>query len=123
MIKYMKKITLISLIAPIVVIILRIVDIIKKVNLRGINGTYECAISIHKPCSLFDYVFKGDDAILGYIALVITFLPSFIAVSYIFLLIKLYKDNRRKLFWVLIVVGIILLSACYFAFNYLQLIS
>lgn len=122
MIQYMKKVTLISLIAPIVIVILRVIDITKKINLLGLNGRYQCAFSVDKPCSLFDYIFKGDDAIFTYIALATYFLLLFIAVSYIFLLIKLYKDNRRKLFWVVIAVSSMVLIATCFIFNHILFI-
>ncbi len=119
----MKKITLISLIAPIIIIFLRTIDVLKKINLVGIEGKYQCSISVDNSCSLSEYMFKGDDATLSYIAMVITFISLFVVTSYIFLLKKLYTSNRRKLFWLLIAIGVAILIASYFIFNYIQIIS
>ena len=63
----MKKIACISLIGPALVVILRLITIIEQVNILWISGDYECAISISRSCSLFDYLFKGDEAIVMYI--------------------------------------------------------
>ena len=118
----MKKIAYISLIGPILVIILRLVNIVKQVSLLGFNGDYQCAMSIMQNCSLFDYVFKGDEAIIMYMMIIFSFLILFSIINYISFLIRLYKNNNHKLLYTLIAITLSLVVASPFIVYYIQLI-
>jgi hypothetical protein len=98
----MKKVTHISLIGPALLIILRVIEILKKVSALGFGNNYYCNLSTDAKCSLSYYIFKSDDALISYIAIVGSFLILFIATSYILYLNKLYKNNEKKLFWTLV---------------------
>lgn len=117
----MKKIILISLLGPIFAIIFRIIELIKKLSLHGLNGTYDCAISIYEPCSFLAYAFKGDEAVISYAFIIMSFILLCIITSYILFLIKLYK-TAYKLFWVFIILTTIIIIAFPFVSDYIQLI-
>ncbi len=119
----MKKITLISLIGPVLFIILRIVEVVERVKVLGLGNNYYCDLSTDAKCSLLHYIFKSDYAVLSYISIVSSFIFLFIITSYIFFLIKLYKENKIKLFWVLILFTILFLVSFPFIINYIQYIA
>jgi hypothetical protein len=90
----MKKIALINLTGPVWVIVLRAIEAFKRFSVLGFDGVYDCEISVYKPCSLFDYLFKGADAFLTYISILISYACIFLVVGLIFLLIKMYKNKK-----------------------------
>ena len=119
----MKKIILISfLFGPVLVIIQRIFEVIKIYNVLGLNGIYQCAITINKPCSFYSYVFHSDMSSLTYAAIILSFIILLIVVSYTFYLYKLYKNNNYKLFWILVGITILLVGVSPFVINYFQFI-
>jgi hypothetical protein len=119
----MKKIILISLLGPLWLIVERGFEVIKYFNVMGLNGVYECQITMHKPCSFFEYVFTSDMSVATQIAIILSFTTLFVLVSYIFYLVKLYKNNNHKLFWILIGITVSLIILGYFAINYIQFVS
>lgn len=118
----MKKIAYISLIGPALVIILRLITIVEQISILGISGDYECAISVTQNCSLFDYLFKGDEAILMYMMMLFSFLFLFLIINYTLLLVRLYKNNNHKLFYTLIALTLIIVVTSSFIVSYIQFI-
>jgi hypothetical protein len=94
----MKKITLIALIGPVLLIVLRIIDVLKKVSTYGLDNNYSCGITIERECSLSYYIFRSDDAVIFYLGFFLSFVLLFVITGYIFFLIKLYRDNNHKFF-------------------------
>lgn len=115
----MKKITLISLIGPVLFVILRIVEVVKKISILGLDNNYYCSLSTDAKCSLLHYIFKSDYAVLSYISIVSSFILLFVVSSFIFFLIKLYKENKSKLFWALVLLTTLFLISCPFIINYI----
>jgi hypothetical protein len=105
----MKKSLLIALVAPIVILSLRLWEIIRAVSILGIKGNYECAISIHKGCSLMDYSFRSDQSIVALILAVVGYTSLFLVSIYFFFLFKLYRSGQRNRFWMVVIVSVVVI--------------
>ena len=119
----MKKITLISLSGPVLLIILRVVEIIKAVNIYGSGDNYYCNFSTDEKCSLFYYIFKSDYAIISYIVIILSFIFLFAITSYIFFLLKIFRTRRFRLFWILILFTVLIFAVFPFIVNYIHIIG
>lgn len=111
------------MIGPLLLILLRVIDVIKKVSTLGFGNNYYCNLSTDAKCSLSYYVFKSDDAVVSYVGIIVSFIFLLVVTSYVFFLIKIYKENRLRLFWTLVSLTAVVLIACPFVINYIQLIS
>ncbi len=114
----MKRATFISLAGSILINIKNIWNIVEEVSARGFGGVYQCAITVDKPCSFLSYVFNSDFSMMVYVGIVLSFTVLFIVSTYIFFLIKIYKSNNKKLFWILIGVGVLIAVVSYLLHSY-----
>ena len=94
--KNISKVALYSLVGPIIIFVLRLPDIYQQIHALGLNGVYDCAISFPKHCSMWEYLFTGDDAIVMYLGMFTSFLATFLLIIYISFLARLYKNNNHR---------------------------
>lgn len=118
----MKKIILISLVGPLLLIILRSISVLKKFNRLGFGDHYYCDLSTDMKCSFSDYIFKSDETLVFYIEIVLSFIFLLVITSYVFFLIRLYKAGRLRMFWSWIVFTVLILAASPFVIYFIQLI-
>ena len=117
--KNISKVALYSLVGPIIIFILRLPDMYQQINLLGINGVYDCAISFPRYCSMGEYLFTGDDAIVMYLGMLMSFVGLFLLIIYISFLARLYKNNNHRKVYRVLALTVFIIVALYCGIYYL----
>lgn len=115
-----QKITLISLILPVLFGIYYFVDVVRQISIHGVLGVYDCGIAFPLNCSLLEYIFTTL-SFFAYAGIsVIAFVVVFVILNYILFQIRLYKNARYNLFWILILLMLGVIIYISYLINYLM---